>query len=142
MNLPRTREELLTILDDLAADLHSARNNPGSYRCDDCVGCVDCQFCRSSEHCQGSSYLVECVRCLDSTHCARSEDLIRCSQTQESQRCTQSAYLLFSRDCHSCNYCFGCVGLRNKDFHIFNQPYSRTEYFKKVAALKKSLQLP
>jgi hypothetical protein len=26
-------------------------------------------------------------------------------------------------------YCFGCVGISNKDFHILNEPYPRAAYF-------------
>lgn len=37
----------------------------------------------------------------------------------------------FSKDLVGCAYCFGCVGLRNKSYYIFNQPVSGEEYFKK-----------
>ena len=38
--------------------------------------------------------------------------------------------------CTDCNYCYGCVGLDRKEFHILNQPYSRREYFEIVKHLK------
>jgi hypothetical protein len=41
-----------------------------------------------------------------------------------------------------CNYCFGCVGLTRADFHILNEPYDRSEYFKIVKALTRALRLP
>src|SRR3989344_2964327 len=28
--------------------------------------------------------------------------------------------------------CFGCVNLKNKKYHIFNEPYSPEEYHKKI----------
>lgn len=37
--------------------------------------------------------------------------------------------------CIGCNDCFGCIGLRNKRFHIFNKPYAESEYRKQRAAL-------
>lgn len=40
-----------------------------------------------------------------------------------------------------CTYCFGCVGLSNKDFHILNEPYARREYFAIVARLNKDLRI-
>jgi hypothetical protein len=41
-----------------------------------------------------------------------------------------------------CNYCFGCVGLSNKDFHILNEPYDRSTYFETVARLSRALRIP
>lgn len=36
----------------------------------------------------------------------------------------------FLRDCNSCTNCFGCVNLRHKDYHIFNEQVSKGEYEK------------
>ena len=38
-----------------------------------------------------------------------------------------------------CEYCFGCVGLDNKSFHILNEPYDRQAYFALVNALGRQL---
>lgn len=38
------------------------------------------------------------------------------------------------------NHCFGCVYLNHKEYHILNKPYSREEYFKKVAEIKDQLK--
>jgi hypothetical protein len=38
--------------------------------------------------------------------------------------------------CNDCTYCYGCVGLSKKEFHILNVPYDRKAYF----ALVKQLQ--
>jgi hypothetical protein len=43
--------------------------------------------------------------------------------------------------CVGSTYCFGCVGLHKKDFHILNEPYDRAAYFAKVAALSRELGL-
>jgi hypothetical protein len=40
-----------------------------------------------------------------------------------------------------CSYCFGCVDLSNKDFHILNEPYDRKTYFAITRALAKALGL-
>ena len=42
-----------------------------------------------------------------------------------SSDCVNSSYLI---DCRNCMDCFGCVGLVSKQYHIFNQPYTREEY--------------
>jgi hypothetical protein len=48
---------------------------------------------------------------------------------------------VLSRNLSECNYCFGCVGLAKKDFHILNVGFSRTEYFEISARLRKELGL-
>jgi len=50
-----------------------------------------------------------------------------------------SAFLVRSLDCADCTYCFGCVGLTKKSFHILNEPYGRTEYFRAIEPLKAAL---
>jgi hypothetical protein len=44
-----------------------------------------------------------------------------------------------SRACSECSYCFGCVGLAKKDFHVLNVKYTRSEYFRIVRALEEEL---
>ena len=46
------------------------------------------------------------------------------------------------RNLSDCNYCFGCVGLSNKDFHILNVAFPRKEYFEVTSRLRKDLGLP
>jgi hypothetical protein len=45
------------------------------------------------------------------------------------EECTDSAFLY---DCRNCSSCFGCVGLRNKSYHIFNKPYTKEEYLNEI----------
>jgi len=38
--------------------------------------------------------------------------------------------------CHNSQNCFGCIGLRNKKFHIFNKPYSEEKYWQVLDKVK------
>jgi len=49
-----------------------------------------------------------------------------------SQNCGNCSDSYFLYDCRNCQNCFGCVGLRNKQYYIFNKPYSKEEYKKKL----------
>ena len=49
--------------------------------------------------------------------------------SQNVEACNNSAFLF---ECKGCSDCFGCINLRNKSYYIFNKPYSREEYFKKL----------
>ncbi len=51
----------------------------------------------------------------------------------ESDHCIDSAFL---HECKSCTNCIGCTNLRNKQYYIFNKPYSKSEYEKAVQELR------
>ncbi|MFA6301335.1 MAG: hypothetical protein WC609_03220 [Candidatus Paceibacterota bacterium] len=62
-----------------------------------------------------------------------SYEIFECQRTNKlffgyrCEDCVESYYLV---DCRNCINCFGCVGLRNKQNYIFNQPYTKEEYKK------------
>jgi hypothetical protein len=111
----------------------------------DCVQCQQCRRCTSCTFCHGSSDLVRCHYCVDSdhsvdcTHCRGCRDLIACSHCLSCQGCLRSAYLSHCLECTGCHYCFGCVGLTEREFHILNQAYDRSTYFKITAELSRLL---
>lgn len=47
-----------------------------------------------------------------------------------SRECFDCQDTLFSSDCRNCHHIFGCVGLRNKSYYIFNKPVPQNEYEK------------
>ncbi|MFH1838286.1 MAG: hypothetical protein ABH808_02205 [Candidatus Kuenenbacteria bacterium] len=49
-----------------------------------------------------------------------------------SRNCRNCSNSIFLFDCANCNDCFGCVNLRNKSYCIFNKPYSKEEYKRKI----------
>ncbi|MFA4891512.1 MAG: hypothetical protein WC604_04175 [Candidatus Gracilibacteria bacterium] len=49
--------------------------------------------------------------------------------------CRDSYNLFYCDNCHSCKNLFGCVGLRRKEYCIFNKQYERSEYEHTAAAL-------
>ena len=62
----------------------------------------------------------------------------------ENVQCEKSFRLCFSKQCENCSdsmflydcrNCFGCTNLRNKNYCIWNEQYSREEYLKKVEEL-------
>lgn len=83
----------------------------------------------------------------------KSTDIVDCTNLKEGQNLYEnveceknfnSEYLLFSRnclnsyflvDCVNCSNCTLSSNLRNKEFYIRNQKYSKEEYFKEVEKL-------
>lgn len=58
--------------------------------------------------------------------------------------CTGSAmnstYNFYSNNCIGCSYVFGCSGLRNKSYCIFNKQYAEEEYTKTLKIIIKQMQ--
>ena len=68
--------------------------------------------------------------CYENVNCTDSYKLLF---SQNSKNCTESYFLY---NCRSCNNCIGCTNLISKSYHIFNQPYSKDDYAKKMKELE------
>ena len=114
---------------------------------------VDCEYCdatTSSKNCYlnfGSYYSEDCLYCngpifsrssvdadfgMNMDHAYEtyaSDDIYNTKFGWFSVQCFDSDFLF---DCKGCSHCFGCINLRNKKYHIFNEPYSKKEYEEKI----------
>ena len=126
----------------LVAQFRDGGVNVGCVECTKCIGCTDCVFCSDCVRCHRSRYSVGCSESQLLTHCERCRDSRSLAYCQDCDHCGDSNYLVSCSYCFECDYCFGCVGLGKSDFHILNKKYSRSEYFREVAALREALGLP
>jgi len=74
---------------------------------------------------------IDVTRTESSDGCYESAGLIKSHKTFFSSDCEECVDVWFSKNLQGCMDCLGCVNLRNKQYHIFNQPYSKDEYEKK-----------
>lgn len=119
----------------------SGVNNVNCQWSDDVWDSRECYLCRSLIECEFISYGYRTLRCknsIDLTYCFDTElsyDCLYCFKCYKVQHainsrdCIDSAFLY---DCRNVQNCFMCWNLRNKQYHILNQPYSKEEYFKKL----------
>lgn len=77
----------------------------------------------------------ELLSCQDCELCLEDVQCLKCSKVYFSLDCESCHDVSFSRNCVGCSNCVGCVNLRNKNYHIFNQPLSKENYFKKLQGL-------
>lgn len=109
------------------------------------VGCKNCYMLlgwgNQCEDCYYGKALESCKNCVDTSFSYRSELCYECVNVDD---CYSSAYLTscmqcsecyFSENCIACKNCFGCLNLNHKEFHIFNEPYGKEEYFEKIKEL-------
>jgi len=100
------------------------------YLCFNGNYCEDCMYSVTLSYSNNSLDLAACSKCEKSYD---SFWLESCSNCLYSVQCSDSFNLKFCKNCVGCIDCFGCVNLRNKKYHIFNEPYSKEEYEKKLA---------
>lgn len=128
------------------AHLNKTENCTGDYM-ENSKNCLECFNVFQSEDCM---YLIDCWRsrdCLDSMFSDGSELCYECfSFGLQTYNCNFCSYIRSCADCEysellfSCKNCFGCIGLQSKQYYILNKPYSKEDYYKKVAEIKAKMR--
>ena len=96
------------------------------YLCFGSIAVEDCMYGApyESRDCIDTYLARECEYCYETIDCEK------LSSSAHVQDCANSLNLLYCFDCKNCQDCIGCVGLRNKQYYILNEPYSKEEYRK------------
>lgn len=105
-------------------------NNKNCYLCLSTGSSEDCLY--TGPNCIGNKTCVNCATTVDSEQSYSLIDCRKCHTlhySQNSENCLNSVFLF---NCRGCTDCLGCVNLRNKKYHIFNQPYLKEEYEQKL----------
>lgn len=109
--------------------------------------CIDCYDVNDSEDCQYVHVGVEVKDLLDCSNmylkpelCYQVMSSIELYNVHFSLHVFHSSDVLYSEHCHSCQHCFGCSGLRNKQYCIFNVQYTKEEYEQQVARIIEHMQ--
>ncbi|MFH0712431.1 MAG: hypothetical protein V2A55_01025 [Candidatus Jorgensenbacteria bacterium] len=89
----------------------------------------DCAYGAYVEYSRNSFDLLFSDYC---TECYEGANLSKCNKVFFSLNCEDCYNVALSINCVGCSDCFGCVNLRNKQYHIFNEPYSKDDYKKKI----------
>lgn len=90
------------------------------------------------ENCLYSEEVEHSKDCIDTTMIESGELIYqslncnKCYRTYYSVDCEGSHDVWFSKNLVGCSNCFGCVNLRNQQYRIFNEPYTKEDYTKKI----------
>lgn len=121
-------------------------NNVNSDYCNYSLSNKNSYLCFASHYNEDSGYLDysnKCIACFDCLHVGNSEYSLGSNYCDKLFQC---AYMQYSFDCvncylgydlRNCSNCFGCVGLRNKTYNIFNVQYTKEEYLEKLKSYLK-----
>lgn len=130
---------------------NALRRSIQSVNCVDTIGdsnmeCKDCYFVfrsQSSEHCRYSENTLKAkdIYGVTNTVGERTYESVTClpSNIWFSIYARDSTFVEYCAEVRNCNYCFGCVSIRGKQFYIMNKPYTEEEYWNKVDELKTAM---
>ena len=90
------------------------------------------EMCIYGSWCQDNYFLCDCYMAGKCELCYECIDITKCSQCGWVHNCTDCVNVYFSNDCRGCTDCFGCVGLRNKQYYWFNENIGKEEYLKRA----------
>lgn len=101
----------------------------------DCYMCFNSGNCRNAYYCEDSRTLTDsndCAFCENCEICYECVDCDACYNSNFCQDCTNCQDINFSYDLRRCKNCFGCCTMRDKQYCIFNEQFSKEEYEKKM----------
>ncbi|MEK7097416.1 MAG: hypothetical protein AAB906_01045, partial [Patescibacteria group bacterium] len=71
--------------------------------------------------------------------CYDSSAALNCNQVRFSKMIRAGLEVEYSAECSNCEYLFGCFGLRNKKYCIFNKQYKPEDYWMRVDEIKTAM---
>lgn len=99
----------------------------GSWRVEDSLYSNNCNHGKDIVDCK--SINVNCELVYESKYCQR---LYNCSFLDT---CSNSSDCHFGYDLMGCKNCFGCIGLRQKEYCFFNEQLTKEEYQQKMGEI-------
>jgi len=79
---------------------------------------------------------MDALRLVDSELCNEIIMSVECYRAFFSEDCRNCTDVYFSKALRGCSNCFGCINLQNKNYYIFNKPYSKEEYKNEIKKYK------
>ena len=106
-----------------------AINSNNCYLCFAIFGSEDCLYSSSvidSTNCVDCGQVHKCDRCYQCFNC---DTCYNCWYSVDSANCRDSWFLA---DCYNCSDCFGCVGLKSKQYCLWNKQLTKEDYQKEL----------
>jgi hypothetical protein len=137
-------EQFKKLMTQAPVPSRSVRQLVNSDYCTNCTYNKDSYLVFGSSYIENGAYMENSARVKDSMDVSFTYDSelsyecffnLKCYSALYSSYCEDCRNIAFCRDCIGCSDCFGCVGLRGKSYYIFNQPYSKEEYAKRLQKL-------
>jgi len=145
-NLKKTLNKLSTQRIHKYANILNSENCTGDFLTN-CQNCTNCYDLVDSQDCHNIRVGLKCKNCFDCNNTYIDMEL--CHEIMSALYVYHSAYsiyifnssnILYSECLYGCKNCFGCTGLRNKEYCVFNKQYTKKEYEELVPRIIKHMQ--
>ena len=142
-------DELLKRVPKKALGITGGSNNVNSEYTNTAANNKNCYLLFNTSYCEDSMYSRGLMRCRDTVDAYFGIEMEQCYEAVNVHKssgvvfghnvanCSDSWFLL---SCTDCSNCFGCINLRHKNYHWFNEELSREEYERRLALVKGSYQ--
>lgn len=138
-------EELVASAIHKNLDVQKVENSEGN-QLRGCKNCFDAfRFPKGGEnvrHCAYGDNIKDCVDVWGGANMTESYEatgIPDATKTYFSWMIRTGREVEYSGECSNIDYCFGCFGLKNKKYCIFNVQYTEEEYWKKVDEIKTAM---
>lgn len=114
---------------------NTAGNNKNCYLVFNTSFCEDIMYSRGLKDCRDTldAYFgINMERCYEAVNVQQSSGVVFGHNVSGCLDCW------FVLNCADCTNCFGCVNLRHKNYHWFNEPLSKDEYEKRLNEVRGS----
>jgi len=122
----------------LSLSPQNINHSPYNNHTGDVKNCYLTFFSEFDENVANGFYIIhvkdsfDCSLVMNSELCYDTMNAYKDNRVIGSIRTNESIESYFLRDCINCQNCFGSANLRNKNYYIFNQPYSKEDYFNEI----------
>ena len=105
----------------------------------------NCFVVKKSENCRYCEFISGDKECVDIVMTGETEMSYESVVVDHSQMNRFSIFSVkcqdieYTQHCHNCKYVFGCVGLKNAKYCIFNKQYTKEEYEELVPKIKEQM---
>ncbi len=133
--------DLMLVVPRLNVDLVNCENSDYCNYCGDDKNCYLDIAGEANEDCYYNLFTKYSKDCVDNTFIYHSTLCYECINSHHTYASRYSTYLdtcsncTFCFDLKGCNNCLFCTNLRNKEYYIFNEPCTKTEYERYVQRL-------
>ena len=138
-------EQFRELMRDVPWDAMSGLRMVNSDYSNNATDFKNCYLCFNGSRNEDSAYCVSFSDSKNSFDCKQADHLELCYELFSASACYKTFWstetddsqnVWFSRNCSDLSDCFGCVNLKSKQYHIFNQPYSKEDYKKKLEEMR------
>ena len=140
------RKKNQTVFPEIFGNLNENVTGNHIYFSKNLTNCFDAKRCENCKFLYTSQTFTDCYDCnFTPGNCELSYNCLAVGDSRNLINCREisnSTNLIYCYECQNCHDCFGCDGLKYKNYCILNKQYSKEEYEKLVPKIIEAMKSP